>query len=79
MNPSSSFKYGSAVSLFSENGFQELAYKYAKTAVAFNPNFADAWRQLYSVQLSTEGDRSEAMKNLKRLDPNNPDPLGLTP
>jgi hypothetical protein len=79
LNPSSSFKYGSAVSLFSENGFQELAYKYAKIAVEFNPDFADAWRQLYSVQLSTEIDKSEAMKNLKRLDPNNPDPLGLTP
>jgi hypothetical protein len=79
LNPSSSFKYGSAISLFSENGFQELAYKYAKIAVEFNPDFADAWRQLYSVQLSTEIDKSEAMKNLKRLDPNNPDPLGLTP
>lgn len=79
LNPPSSFKYGSAISLLSENGFQELAYKYAKIAVEFNPDFADAWRQLYSVQLSTEIDKSEAMKNLKRLDPNNPDPLGLTP
>jgi hypothetical protein len=79
LNPSSSFKYGSAISLFSENGFQELAYKYAKIAVEFNPDFADAWRQLYSVQLSTEIDKSKAMTNLKRLDPNNPDPLGLTP
>jgi O-antigen ligase len=79
LNPSSSFKYGNAISLFSENGFQELAYKYAKIAVEFNPDFADAWRQLHSVQLSTEIDKSEAMKNLKRLDPNNPDPLGLTP
>jgi O-antigen ligase len=79
LNPSSSFKYGSAISLFSENGFQELAYKYAKIAVEFNPDFADAWRQLYSVQLATEIDKNEAMKNLKRLDPNNPDPLGLTP
>jgi O-antigen ligase len=79
LNPSSSFKYGTAISLLSENGFQELAYKYAKIAVEFNPDFADAWRQLYTVQLSTEIDKSEAMKNLKRLDPNNPDPLGLTP
>lgn len=79
LNPSSSFKYGSAISLLSENGFQELAYKYAKIAVEFNPDFVDAWRQLYSVQLSTEIDKSKAIENLKRLDPNNPDPLGLTP
>ncbi len=79
LNPASSFKYGSAVSLFSENGFQELAYKYARESVKFNPDFADAWRQLYSVQLSTDSDKKLAMKNLKRLDPNNPDPLGLNP
>lgn len=79
LNPASSFKYGSAVSLFSENGFQELAYKYARESVQFNPDFADAWRQLYSVQLSNDVDKELAMKNLKRLDPNNPDPLGLNP
>jgi O-antigen ligase len=77
LNPPSSHKYGSAISLFSENGFQEQAYRFAKKAVQFNPDFADAWRQLYSVQLSTEKDKSLAMENLKRLDPNNPDPLGI--
>jgi len=79
LNPSSSFKYGSVVSLLSENGFNDAAYKYAKIAVEFNPDFSDAWRQLYSLPQSSPGEKEIALKNIKRLDPNNPDPLGLNP
>jgi O-antigen ligase len=79
LNPASSFKYGSVVSLLSENGFNDAAYKYAKIAVEFNPDFSDAWRQLYSLPQSSPGEKEIALKNIKRLDPNNPDPLGLNP
>jgi O-antigen ligase len=79
LNPASSFKYGSVVSLLSENGFNDAAYKYAKIAVVFNPDFSDAWRQLYSLPQSTAKEKNEALQNIKRLDPNNPDPLGLKP
>jgi O-antigen ligase len=78
-NPASSFKYGSVVSLLSENGFNDAAYKYAKIAVEFNPEFSDSWRQLYSLPQSTPTEKKIALKNIKRLDPNNPDPLGLIP
>ena len=79
LNPASSFKYGSVVSLLSENGFNDAAYKYAKIAVEFNPDFSDSWRQLYSLPQSTPAEKEIALKNIKRLDPNNPDPLGLNP
>jgi len=78
-NPASSFKYGSVVSLLSENGFNDVAYKYAKIAVEFNPEFSDAWRQLYSLPQSSSAEKEIALENVKRLDPNNPDPLGLNP
>jgi hypothetical protein len=79
LNPASSFRYGSVVSLLSENGFNDNAYKYAKIAVEFNPEFSDAWRQLYSLPQSSPQEKENALKNIKRLDPNNPDPLGLKP
>ena len=79
LNPASSFRYGSVVSLLSENGFNDNAYKYAKIAVEFNSEFSDAWRQLYSLPQSSPQEKENALKNIKRLDPNNPDPLGLKP
>lgn len=79
LNPASSFKYASVVSLLSENGFNDAAYKYAKIAVEFNPDFSDSWRQLYSLPQSTPEEKKNALKNIKRLDPNNLDPLGLKP
>jgi hypothetical protein len=79
LNPASSFKYGNVVSILSENGFNDAAYKYAKIAVEFNPEFSDGWRQLYSLPQSTSAEKDLALKNIKRLDPNNPDPLGLNP
>jgi hypothetical protein len=79
LNPATSFKYGNVVSLFSENGFNDAAYKYAKIAVEFNPDFSDAWRQLYSLPQSSSAEKEIALKNIQRLDPNNPDPLGLNP
>jgi hypothetical protein len=79
LNPMTSFKYGTVVSLLSENGFNEAAYKYARIAVAFNPEFSDSWRQLYSLPQSSKAQKEIALENIKRLDPNNPDPLGLNP
>lgn len=79
LNPASSFKYGNVVSLLSENGFNDAAIKYARIAVEFNPNFSDAWRQLYSLPQSSPSEKDTALMNIKRLDPNNPDPLGLNP
>jgi hypothetical protein len=53
----------------------DLAYKYAKEAVAFSPDYFDAWRVLYSLSKATDADKELALSNMKRLDPRNPDVL----
>ena len=73
--PRDSQRLAQAVLLFENSKLPDLAYKYAKEGVEFNPDYFDAWRVLYSVSKATEADKALALKNLKRLDPKNPDVL----
>jgi O-antigen ligase len=73
--PRDSARMAQAVLLLENSKLPDLAYKYAKEGVAFNPNYFDAWRVLYSISKSTDADKDEALKNMKRLDPKNPDVL----
>jgi O-antigen ligase len=73
--PRDSARLAQAVLLFEQNKFYDQAYNYAKIAVAYNPNYFDAWRVLYAVSKSTPADKQEALLNMKRLDPLNPDVL----
>jgi O-antigen ligase len=73
LNPMNSSKYASAVQLFEGSKLNDLALKYAKVAVEFNPNHFDSWRLLYFITNSTPEDKALALENMKRLDPNNPD------
>jgi O-antigen ligase len=73
--PRDSARMAQAVLLLENSKLPDLAYKYAKEAVLFSPNYFDAWRVLYSVSKSTDADKDEALKNMKRLDPKNPDVL----
>jgi tetratricopeptide (TPR) repeat protein len=73
--PRDSARLAQAVLLFENSKLYDQAYKYAKEGVAFNPNFFDAWRVLYAVSKSTQQEKDEALKNMKRLDPLNPDVL----
>jgi hypothetical protein len=73
--PRDSSRMAQAVLLLENSKLPDLAYKYAKEGVAFSPNYFDAWRVLYSVSKATQADKDEAIKNMKRLDPNNPDVL----
>ncbi len=73
--PRDSARLAQAVLLFENSKLPDLAYKYAKEAVAFSPDYFDAWRVLYSVSKATEADKAEALANMKRLDPRNPDVL----
>jgi O-antigen ligase len=75
LTPQDSSRLAQAVLLFEGSKLPDLAYKYAKQGVAFSPNYFDAWRVLYSVSKATQQDRDEALKNMKRLDPLNPDVL----
>ena len=73
MNLSDSTRYGTAVQTFANSNLPELALKYARAAVIFNPDFSSAWEQLYSLPNSTAEEKKTAIKNLQRLDPLNPD------
>jgi hypothetical protein len=73
--PRDSARMAQAVLLLENSKLPDLAYKYAKEGVAFNPNYFDAWKVLYSISKATEADKSEAVANMKRLDPKNPDVL----
>lgn len=76
MNPPDSTKYAQAIVTLRNSNLNDLAMKYAKKAVEFNPDSTDAWAQMYLISTATSEERKLALKNLKRLDPNNPDLLG---
>ena len=78
LNPLSSARYISAVQLFETNELYDYAYKYAKIGVEFNPNSFDSWKVLYYIKKSNEADKAQALSNMQRLDPNNPEILNLS-
>ena len=71
LNPENSYRYANAVSIFEQNKLYDLAYKYGKIAVEFNPDHFDSWRLFYSLSKSTPEDKAAALANMKRLDPLN--------
>ena len=71
LNPATSYKYANAVAIFEQNKLYDLAYKYGKIAVEFNPDHFDSWKLLQSLSKSTPEDRAAALANMKRLDPLN--------
>jgi hypothetical protein len=73
LTPSDSQRMAQAVQLFVTNNLPDQAYEVAKKAVEFNPDYFDAWKQLYFLPNATLEDKSLAVINMKRLDPFNPD------
>ncbi|CAM8620145.1 O-antigen ligase family protein [Candidatus Planktophila dulcis] len=73
MNPASSFKYAQAVNLLQNSNLSDLAHDYALTATRYNPDYFDAWKQLYYIQNVTTEEKEAALENMTRLDPQNPD------
>ena len=76
LNPMNSYKYASAVQLLEGSKLHDLALKYAKVAVEFNPDHFDSWKLLYFITASTPEDKALALDNMKRLDPKSPNVLG---
>ena len=76
LNPMNSYKYASAVQLLETSKLSDLAYKYAKIAVEFNPDHFDSWKVFYFISKTTAEEKAIALENMKRLDPNNPNVLG---
>ena len=73
LNPMNSYKYANAVQLLEGSKLHDLALKYAKIGVEFNPDHFDSWKLLYFITASTPEDKALALENMKRLDPKNPD------
>jgi hypothetical protein len=76
LNPQNSYKYANAVQLLESSKLEDLALKYAKIAVEFNPDHFDSWKMLYFISKSSPEEKAVALENMKRLDPNNPNVLG---
>jgi hypothetical protein len=72
MNPLSTIKIINVVGVFETNGFHDLAYKYALEAVRFNPDSYETWRTITLLTKATEQEKIEALVQMKRLDPLNP-------
>ena len=75
LSPSDSQRFAQAVQLFASSNLMEQARDTALKAIKFNPDYFDAWRLLYYLSNSTEAEKAEALENMKRLDPRNPDVL----
>jgi O-antigen ligase len=75
LNPSDSQRLAQAVQLLASSNLMEQAHNIAIKGITFNPEYFDAWRVLYFLANSTEAEKAQALENMKRLDPRNPDVL----
>jgi hypothetical protein len=75
LNPSDSQRYAQAVQLFASSNLMDQARQVALDGLAFNTEYFDAWKVMYYLPNSTEEEKAEALANMKRLDPLNPDVL----
>lgn len=73
MNPADSARLVQAVSLFANSNLLDQAHELALKGIKLNPDYFDAWVQLYSLSNATEVEKALALKNMKRLDPRNPE------
>jgi hypothetical protein len=62
-----------AAQTLERSGLNDLAIKYARLGVEFNPNYDDAWETLYYLKNSTAAERINAREQLIFLDPLNPE------
>jgi hypothetical protein len=72
-NPLNSQKFVLNIQAFESSGLFDLSHKYALKGVDWNPESYELWRILFLIKNSTEAEKKLAIKNMKRLDPLNPD------
>jgi hypothetical protein len=77
-NPADSNKYAQTILTLKNSSLNEIALKYSLQAIKFNKNNTEAWLLLYLNPTATDAQKSTALKNMKRLDPNNPNVLGIS-
>jgi len=73
LNPSNSYRYFSSAQLLEANKFSAQAHQVVLNGLEFNRDSFNLWKLLYLLQSSTDSERNEALQNMKRLDPLNPD------
>lgn len=71
LNPINSFAFANIVGVFETNNLTDLAFKYGKDAVEFNPDSFEAWRTLSQLSKTSDAERQVAFANMRRLDPLN--------
>lgn len=72
-NPPNSNKYLNTIQTLEESQLFDLSHKYAVEAVRWNQDAFELWKVLYLIKNSTPQEKDEALRNMKRLDPLNPD------
>ena len=75
LNPLDSQRLSEAVQVFASSNLLPQAHDAAIKGVEFSPDYFDAWRVLYFLSNSTDAEKAQALENMKRLDPRNPDVL----
>ena len=75
LNPSDSQRLAQAVQLLASSNLPEQAHDVAIKGITYNPEYFDAWKVLYFLPNSTDAEKAQALSNMKRLDPRNPDVL----
>lgn len=73
LHPQSSERLVNVVAILENSKLFDKAREYALKATEYNPENFDSWNALYSVKNSTPAEKELALKNMKRLDPNNPE------
>jgi O-antigen ligase len=71
--PPTSYKYSATVSIFDSNKLFDKARVVNLQGLKFNPDSFDMWKALYLRSNTTAAEKDEALANMKRLDPLNPD------
>jgi hypothetical protein len=72
-NPQNSIKYMTNIQILEQSNLPELSHKYALEAIKWNPESFELWKILYLLTKSTAEEKALALRNMKRLDPLNPD------
>jgi hypothetical protein len=72
-NPQNSNKYLANIQTLEASSLFDISHKYALQAVKWNPEDFNLWKILYLIKNSTVEEKAEAVKNMNRLDPLNPD------
>ena len=71
--PKSTARYQFGIQHLGGNQLGDLAYKYARDALEFNPNDYQTWRVLIQLPQTTQDEKALARRELHRLDPLNPE------